>query len=297
MSETPPPLAELRARIDEVDDRLLGLLVERMDIVGRIAAAKRQADGDGIALRPAREAQVVRRLVRAAAGRFPRDSLVRIWREVLAAATRAQTPLTACVCEQPCALRELARDHLGSVTPLVAATGPAHAMRLLEEGRAQIAVLPVPEDGERWWSDLAAAERPPAAVVGRIPFLAPTATPPVEALLLGAVPLEPSGEDRSLFALQVAGELSRSRLLQGFARAGLDPRILARRPVRGGVWYLLDLEGFLDEHTPVLANAAVPLREDLLRLRRIGAYPKPLAPAPAEEDARRVGPQPPRENG
>lgn len=297
MSETPPPLAELRARIDEVDDRLLALLVERMEIVGRIAAAKRRTDGDGVALRPAREARVIRRLVRAAAGRFPCDALVRIWREVLATATRAQTPVTACVCSEPCTLRELARDHLGSVTPLVPASGPAHAMRLLEEGRAQIAVLPLPEAEERWWSDLATAERPPAAVFGRIPFLAVRPVAPVEGLLLGAVPLEPSGEDRSLFVLRVADEVSRSRLLQGFARAGLDPRVLASRRVRDGAWHLLDLEGFLDEHTPVLANAAMLLRHDLLRLRRIGSYPKPLASAPPGEGERDADTQPRRENG
>jgi hypothetical protein len=219
---------------------------------------------------------VLRRLVRAAAGRFPADSLVRIWRELLAAATRAQTPLTAAVCQHPCRLRELARDHLGSITPLLAAESPGHALRLLEQGRAQLAVVPLPEADDRWWRDLALAERSPCAVIGRIPFLARAGTTDSEGLILGAVPLEASGADRSLFVLRVAGEISRSLLLEGFARAGLEPRILAARSEADGTDWLLDLAGFLDEHASVLINATALLRDRLLRLRRLGAYPLPL---------------------
>lgn len=284
MSETTSALAELRARIDEIDDRLLALVVERMAVVERIATAKRQ-DGNGAALRPAREAQVLRRLVAAAGGRFPADSLVRLWRELFAAATRAQTPLVAAVCSEPCALRELARDHLGSVTPLLAATGPAHALRLLEEARAQVAVLPLPAEDVRWWSDLADAGQLPVNVVARLPFLRiGKAAPPLEALVLGTVPLEASGDDRSLFALRIAGEISRSRLVAGFARAGLDPHILAVRAEAGASWWLLDLAGFLDEHAPAVVNAAALLSQRLLRLRRIGAYATPLVAA-AEDTA------------
>jgi len=285
MSAPLPPLAELRALIDSVDDRLLDLMIERMAVVARIAAAKRRADGDGPALRPAREAQVLRRLVAAAGGRFPADSLVRIWRELLAAATRAQTPLTAAVCSEPCRLREIARDHLGSITPLVTAESPGHALRLLEEGRAQLAVLPLPEADARWWCDLATAERAPCAVIGRLPFLLGEGAPDTEGLLLGPVPLEASGADRSLFVLRVAGEISRSRLLEGFGRAGLEPRILAVRTEPDGTSWLLDLAGFLDEHASAVVNAAAPLRHRLLRLRRIGAYPVPLVAGDPDDRA------------
>lgn len=275
MSETASLLAALRARIDAIDDRLLALMMERMAVVEQIAAVKRQTSGDGPPLRPAREAQVLRRLVAAADGRFPADSLVRLWRELFAAAIRAQMPLVAAVCGEPAELREITRDHLGSITPLLTAEGPGHALRLLEEGRAQVAVVPMPAGGERWWSDLADSERAAFRVIARIPFLA---DPGLEraGLVVGTVPLEASGDDRSLFVLRTAGEISRSRLLEGFLRSGLDPQILAVRAEGEGSSWLLDLAGFLDEHAPLLTNAGALLREQLLRLRRIGAYATPL---------------------
>ena len=43
MSTTPADLDELRRRIDEIDDRLQDLLIERLEVVSRVAAQKRNA--------------------------------------------------------------------------------------------------------------------------------------------------------------------------------------------------------------------------------------------------------------
>jgi hypothetical protein len=54
-------LEELRRRLDTIDDRLQDLLIERLEIVSRVAAEKRV---DSVPPHvPAREAQILRRLV------------------------------------------------------------------------------------------------------------------------------------------------------------------------------------------------------------------------------------------
>ncbi len=54
MSDIPSDLEHLRRRIDEIDDRLQDLLIERIDIVSRVAAHKRN---DGSVPRTSRRAR------------------------------------------------------------------------------------------------------------------------------------------------------------------------------------------------------------------------------------------------
>src|SRR5258708_14397607 len=91
MSEIPSDLEQLRRRIDEIDDRLQDLLAERINIVSRVAAHKR--DSDGLAAhQPAREAEIIRRLISRNHSSFPPATLVRMWRDLLPATPRLQAP-------------------------------------------------------------------------------------------------------------------------------------------------------------------------------------------------------------
>jgi len=273
-------LAGLRAKIDEIDDRLLDLMVARMETVARIAALKGDREKNRLALRPAREAAILRRLVGRAGERFPHDTLVRLWRELFAAATRLQTPFSLALCHGPEDLRLVARDHFGAVTPVLDATSPAHALRLLDEGRAQLALLPLPGPEDRWWIDLAAAEPERFRVLARLPFvrLAGVAADS-SALLVGDLPLQASGEDRSLLVLRTREDLSRSRLRALLKEPGLDPIWLAVAYEReqGATVHLVEIAGFHDRHSGAVHGALAGSREQLIGLSVIGAYPRPLA--------------------
>ena len=80
MRATPSDLAELRHRLDEIDDKVHDLLIERAEIISMVAASKR--DGRLAAFQPAREAEIIRRLVGRHRGDFPVATLVRMWREI-----------------------------------------------------------------------------------------------------------------------------------------------------------------------------------------------------------------------
>src|SRR5580692_297525 len=86
MSPMPADLEDLRRRLDEIDDRLQDLLIDRFDIVLQVAAEKR--DGEIAPHQPAREAEIIRRLVARNRGALPDEILVRIWRELLCGTTR-----------------------------------------------------------------------------------------------------------------------------------------------------------------------------------------------------------------
>ena len=67
----PADLASLRAAIDEIDGRIADLLVERLGVVREIGRVKGDLAAGRLALRLAREAQMMRRLLARTAGRFP----------------------------------------------------------------------------------------------------------------------------------------------------------------------------------------------------------------------------------
>src|ERR1044071_8823009 len=111
MSDIPSDLEQLRRRIDETDDRLQDLLLERIEIVAGVAAHKRSSGGVA-AHQPAREAEIIRRLIARNAGRFPSSNLVRMWRELLAATVGLQSSFTVAAYAPPEApgYWDLARD-------------------------------------------------------------------------------------------------------------------------------------------------------------------------------------------
>ena len=101
MESVEPPLEDLRREIDRIDRAIVDLLIERTDVVRAIGEVKGDRADGRLAMRPAREAAILRRLVAQAGDRFPRRVLVRMWRELLAATTRQQTPVSLAVFTRP----------------------------------------------------------------------------------------------------------------------------------------------------------------------------------------------------
>ena len=84
-------LAPLRARIDELDSRLVDLLNERAEVVIEIGKLKR--DGDWAIYAPEREQKVLDRVRRQNAGPLPDRCLEAIWRELMSGSFALERPL------------------------------------------------------------------------------------------------------------------------------------------------------------------------------------------------------------
>jgi len=203
MSSTPPPLATnpdlslenglsaLRAEVDRLDDALHELLMQRAAVVERVAAVK----GGGLALRPGREAQIIRRLLARHSGRLPQHSILRIWRELLAGTCAMQGNFVLAVCEpgEAYAFTQLAREHFGALTPLRQHPSPAQAIAEVSAGSASLAILPPPEEAAQgagaWWQALLHRDNPRIYIVGRLPFWLnrPEGAPRVTAFVAAAL--------------------------------------------------------------------------------------------------------------
>lgn len=284
MQSVEPPLEDLRKEIDRIDRAILGLLVERTDVVRAIGEVKGDRLDGRIAVRPAREAVILRHLVAQAGDRFPHRVLVRMWRELLAATTRQQTPVTLAVHapDGNPSIWDLARDHFGSTTPSVRSESAGQAIRAVSDGSATIAVLPLPNDGEAWWLALISDQPDRLRVFNRLPFVAGRAGDGEEprALALGRLEPEPSGDDLGLLAIEADAGLSRARLRGLMTAAGLAPewQITWRPADPGQATHLVEVGSLVREGDERLGALQGAVPGEVLRIVVVGGYPRPLPP-------------------
>ena len=288
MTATPLDLEELRRRLDAIDDRLQDLLIDRAEVVALVAEHKRSNNLDFY--QPEREAQIIRRLVARHHGRLPLASLVRIWRELLAATVSLETPFAVAVYAPMGSLGfwDLARDHYGSSTPIAAHGSIAQVIRAVAEAPDSAGVLPMPQEGEPdpWWRHLLSQHRNSPRVVARLPF-GPRGNARgagADALVIGHGVQQNTGRDRTLIATETA-EISRARILGLLSALDLSCTFFASSEQIDGAVDLIELDSFVPLSDPRIETFRTQLGSALHRLLPLGGYAVPLStpgtPAPA----------------
>ena len=287
MTPSPSDLADLRRRLDEIDDKLHDLLIRRAEIVGAVAASKRE--GKLPAFQPGREAQIIRRLVGRHHGAFPVATLVRMWREMLSATVRLQSAFAVAVFApiEAQGFWDLARDHYGSHTPMAAYRSIGQVIRAVTEGQASLGVLPMPQEGELdpWWRHLLSKDEDAPRVVARLPFGARgnARGDGVDALAIGRGVQQETGRDRVLLATESSADISRDRIFRTLASLGLVCTFFASYEHAGSATSLIEIEGFVLITDPRLDSFRTQLGSELHRLLPFGGYAVPLsATAPAK---------------
>lgn len=285
----PPPgdtpnadLTSLRAELDQLDDAIHDLLIRRAEVVQRVATTKPTGV---VALRPGREAAILRRLLARHHGALPPQSIIRIWRELLAATTGMQGRFAIAVCDtDPArAFTQLAREHFGALTPLTSHRSPAQAIAEVSAGRAPVAVLPLPSDtesvSEAWWTALLQKDEPRIHVIARLPFYRPRAegAPAVQALVAAAIAPDPSGDDRTLLGLELDPDTSRARLASSLTAADINPGgIILRRDPGAPAVALIEVSGLVSEQDPRLGRISAAGRAPVV----LGGYAVPIGTNP-----------------
>ncbi len=283
LSRAATPLGALRREIDAIDDAMHDLMMQRCDVVERLRGLKR----DVPAIRPAREAMLLRRLAARHRGGLPMAALVRVWRELFAAHTALQGSFAVAVGApetdslEAAALWDLARDQYGSQTPMRAHADPLRVVRAVADGTATLGVLPLPRDGEPapWWPALATEAEGAPRIVARLPFArrGNARGGAIDALAIAGVAPEPTGDDRSLLVFAIAGKPDRAGLEAAIRRAGISTGALAAEAaVDGGRLVLVELDGFVQPDDARLAAIRDALGPTLAAPTSIGAYAAPI---------------------
>jgi chorismate mutase/prephenate dehydratase len=145
MSPAPDELAALRREIDSIDEQLHDLLMRRGEVVSEIG--RRKAVDGQVTFRPAREAQLLHRLLGRHRGDLTHASIVRLWREIIAASIRIQGQLTVgyCPIEGHGSALRLANGHFGFDTPTLRFGSASQVASAVHRGEVSVGLVPLPE--------------------------------------------------------------------------------------------------------------------------------------------------------
>jgi chorismate mutase len=167
-------LADLRRDIDRIDASMHALLIERGEIIERLIAVKKTQES-GSAFRPAREADMMRRLVQRHHGSLPLDTVESIWRVIIATFTYVQAPFSAHadLSAGDAHMRDSARFHFGFTVPLVPHVGAASVVQAVTASTGDLGLVPAfaiaGAGAGPWWTALEFDSAP--KIIARLPFV------------------------------------------------------------------------------------------------------------------------------
>jgi chorismate mutase len=202
-----PSLDDLRKEIDRIDESMHQLLIERSEIIDRLIAVKRSSD-TGSAFRPAREAEMMRRLVKRHRGILPLDTVESIWRVIIATFTYVQAPFSvhADLSAGDALMRDSARFHFGFTVPFVPHMGAAAVVAAVSGSKGDLGLVPTfaVAGAGAWWSALEFDTAP--KIIARLPFVErddhPAALP---VFVLSRVAADAMATEAAVWSIRVSG--------------------------------------------------------------------------------------------
>ncbi|MCG8510974.1 MAG: chorismate mutase [Rhodospirillales bacterium] len=289
-------LDALRREIDRIDNEIHDLLMRRTQVVEKVRDVKK---GQRIKIRPAREDEILYRLVARHSGNFPKRELTRIWREIIVATLSFEGPFSMAVFadENNSGCRDLGRDMYGTYTPMAVYQSARRVVEAVRDQTSTVGILPFPrnDDEQPWWPLLLAETEGAPRIIARLPFVGPgnAADPSDEALVICPVVREPAGRDRSILSIEIEDERALARISGALAKAGLVSRFITSWPQEGapGPWlYYVELDGFIQAEDRGVARFIEALETPVARAVTLGSYGIPMD---AEELAHKTA-KPPR---
>src|SRR3954471_21244531 len=167
-----PSLGDLRKDIDAIDEQVHQLLMQRGDIIDRLIKVKKTQE-TGSAFRPAREAEMMRRLVDRHKGILPLDTAESILRVIIATFTYVQAPfsLHADLSAGDALMRDSARFHFGFTVPFTPHVGASSVVEAVSESKGNLGLVPAfaITGGSAWWNALEFDAAP--KIIARLPFV------------------------------------------------------------------------------------------------------------------------------
>ncbi len=285
MTQKTPSLDDLRQQIDALDVRIHEALMARAALAPQIAAAK-GGSGGGLAMRPGREAVLLRQRLEAHGGALPPAVVARIWREIVNALTHLQSPFSIAVCapEKSVGYWDLARNHFGSAAPMRLHRSAMVVLEAVSQRPNMLGILPLPIDAEAepWWLGFGTArDRDRAHIIWKLPFFTSQSGQfeDLTAFVIAKAAPEATGDDVTVLTLETDLDTSRARISDRMADEGLAAQFVAVREdgFAGTRTLLVEVDGFLEAGDPRLERAVGALGDPPPRLALLGAYPRPLS--------------------
>ena len=205
--QTTPSLADLRREIDRIDETMHALLIERGQIIDELIAVKKSQE-TGSAFRPAREADMMRRLVERHHGSLPLDTVESIWRVIISTFTYVQAPFSihADLSAGDALMRDSARFHFGFTVPFEPHIGAAGVVQAVTASRGDLGLVPAfaVAGAGPWWTALEFETAP--KIIARLPFVERADHPAgLPVFVISRVPADAMVTETEVWSVRVSG--------------------------------------------------------------------------------------------
>ena len=270
-------LADLRRDIDRIDEAMHALLIERGEIIDRLIAVKKTQES-GSAFRPAREADMMRRLVQRHHGSLPLDTVEGIWRVIISTFTYVQAPFAvrADLSAGDALMRDTARFHFGFTAPFVAHMGAASVVEAVSESKGDLGLVPAfaIAGAGPWWTALEFAAAP--KIIARLPFVERSDHPAgMPVFVISRVAADAMVTETEVWSVRVSGWSAASvDSLAGLADAITVPD----RAFDGAALLISVAQGGIDPVADALIGTGASIRSRTLVGSHATRYTMPLKP-------------------
>jgi len=142
-------LAEIRDRIDNIDQQIQDLLNARAEAAQEVARIKLALDPDAVYYRPEREAQILRMVKQRNKGPLDAESVAVLFREIMSACLALELPLKVAYLGPAGTFTQAAAyKHFGHAVNTVSMTAIPDVFQEVESGSCHYGVVPVENSSE-----------------------------------------------------------------------------------------------------------------------------------------------------
>lgn len=269
-------LTRVKNQIDKIDNELLCLLKKRFELVQNWHAHY-GLKAKALSYMPDREAMIVRSVLEQNEGELPPQTLAKIWREIISSEEQSHTPFAVAIYTKECPreMTEMAKDYFGSVGRYMPCLSISQAIQKIDVGEAGVAILPLFEQSEEsWWTTLSSGEHNMLKIVAKLPFgIGEETFRAKEAFVISTVPFNPTGQDRTLFAIEMTSQASIASLRALFEEVGLEVHhVWPAYNLSRIYFFAIELEGYVSMEDARIKAFQKAQEKNILVLRSIGGY-------------------------
>jgi len=192
-------LLSIRKKIDKIDNKIHDLLMERAELVKDVKKEKRKENNSDIIIyRPAREYEILIRLIKRHKGIISIKSLISIWRSLISTYISIQGQLKVTFTGN---IDEIVSHHFGSDIKKIKNKSSLSCLKSLVDNKCNIIVLPFPNQQYDWWINL--NNYPNIFVIGG---LSDGLSGDIQALVLSKQNIEYASNNISLYTSKIASK-------------------------------------------------------------------------------------------
>ncbi|MFT6072106.1 MAG: chorismate mutase [Alphaproteobacteria bacterium] len=280
-------LSDVRQKIDMIDTKIHDLLMQRAETVDDVIQAKKretptESHADIEIYRPAREAEILKNLLKRHHGALPLCVIIGLWRSLLSAFCNMQADFSIAYfgSNESDSLRDAIRYYFGSMLKLKKAGTELSVLHTVSSKDATLGILPVNNVDivNEWWLRLPKG----VYVSGVLPFVKNdiTVTTRNDYMIVSHSKPVATDDDKSLFKISGNPDIGRISVINCFGELQqtarsvsiFDSKDLSQR------FHLIEVDGFFDETTipdfsKKLKNTS---KGKILDIDYLGSYPAPI---------------------